>query len=200
MALVTGAGVGNFRVKQQQVSVGYNNIWLLLLAAAFAQDNGGLYTATGEPLLQALWRTCITDCKVYPIRRLDANDIDRGNELFKGILGRDLDERDLGRILTKGFEKLRSSPMWSRNQRNWALFTSDDGLFVVARSHVMSGDIIVIAEGGKVPFVLRPRGRHGSHDDCFEFVSASYVHGYMDRNLYGRDAEENMGRREFFIV
>ena len=48
---------------------------------------------------------------------------------------------------------------------------------------IISRDMIIIIEGGKMSFVLRLISRYGSYGNRFEFISASYIHRYIDGDL-----------------
>jgi len=195
-----GCLLGKIATRPERGHSNHRSPWPWYLVARFAKDNREIYKATGEPVFQAFWRTSITDCTAYPIRRLDEDDIARGKELFENRLDENWNEEAFPRIVDGVFEELGSSAMWSRNRHNWTLFTSENGLFIMARDHVRVGDVIVVIQGGKVPFILRPVGRRGRHDECFEFVSASYVHGFMDGELPARVAEGSLEQRAFSIV
>ncbi|KAN0115292.1 Heterokaryon incompatibility protein (HET) domain containing protein [Hyaloscypha variabilis] len=156
-----------------------------------------IYEATGETIFQALWRTWVTDCKAYPISRLDGEDIAHDSIVFQQLLGQPgLDDG----AWDKAFEKLRSKTMWTRNKKNWSFFTSQSGLFILARQHVMDGDVVAVVEGGKVPFILRPVGRRSNRENCFEFVSPAYVHGYMDGEAAVGGVKGTLHLREILLV
>ncbi|KAG8160841.1 hypothetical protein KVR01_009105 [Diaporthe batatas] len=70
------------------------------------------------------------------------------------------------------------STMWCRNYQFWTFSVTDNGLYTMVRDSI-AGDIIVSAEGAKVPLVLRERESHaGCRTYCL--VGTAYVHGYMD--------------------
>jgi hypothetical protein len=156
-----------------------------------------IYEATGETIFQALWRTWVTDCKAYPISRLDGGDIAHDSIVFQQLLGKPgLDDG----AWDEAFDKLRSKTMWTRNKKHWSFFTSQSGLFILARQHVMDGDVVAVVEGGKVPFILRPVGRRSDREDCFEFVSPAYVHGYMDGEAAVGGVKGTLHLREILLV
>jgi hypothetical protein len=64
----------------------------------------------------------------------------------------------------------------------------------------MHGDVVAVVEGGKVPFILRPVGRRSNHDNCFEFVSPAYVHGYMDGEAAVGGVKGTLHLREILLV
>jgi Heterokaryon incompatibility protein (HET) len=156
-----------------------------------------IYKVTGETIFQALWRTWVTDCKAYPISRLDGGDIAHDSTIFQQLLGKPgLDDG----AWNKAFHKLRSKTMWTRNKKNWSFFTSQSGLFILARQHAMDGDVVAVVEGGKVPFILRPVGHRTARENCFEFVSPAYVHGYMDREAAAEGVKGTLHLREILLV
>jgi hypothetical protein len=139
--------------------------------------NDGIYDATGEPKFQALWRTMVTDCKGYPMERLDPECIRKDDAIFRGEHAGDLS----------------CEMVWRRIKRNWAFYVSEEGLFVMARKHVQEGDFIAVIEGAKVPLILQ-----SVDDNRFEIVSPAYVHGYMDRDPPVRSTR--LSKRDIFIV
>ena len=157
----------------------------------------GIYEVTGETKFQAFWRTRVTDCKAYPISRLDGGDIAHDSAIFQHLHGEPgLDYE----AWNKAFKKLRSKTMWERNKKNWSFFKSQGGLFILAREHVTDGDVVAVVEGGKVPFILRPVDGKSGRENCFQFVSPAYVHGYMDGKAAARGVEGNLDLREFLLV
>jgi hypothetical protein len=58
------------------------------------------------------------------------------------------------------------------------MFISSDRRIGLGPKNMAIGDCLVLLMGGKVPFVLRPRG------DVFELVGECYVHGAMQGELF----------------
>ena len=56
------------------------------------------------------------------------------------------------------------------------LITTEKGYIGVALNKSRQGDLIVIALGSSVPFVLRPK----EHGDTYAFVGEAYIHGIME--------------------
>ena len=124
----------------------------------------GVYEPTGEPKFRALWRTFVTDCKGYPMERLDPESIKNDNDMFKN-----LDAKHASNFICE--------KMWRRIKHNWAFYVSEEGLFVMARKHAKEGDYIAVVEGAKVGLILQSIG-----EDRFEIVSPAYIHGWMDKD------------------
>jgi hypothetical protein len=77
---------------------------------------------TGEPRLQAYWRTLVADCRCYPIRRLSENqaEIEGQGAVFKSVLRGE-----------EHHDRLRDLDCWSmakRMQSQCTFTTSDNGL------------------------------------------------------------------------
>jgi hypothetical protein len=58
------------------------------------------------------------------------------------------------------------------------MFISSDRRIGLGPKNMAIGDCLVLLMGGKVPFVLRPRG------DVFELVGGCYVHGAMQGEIF----------------
>ncbi|KAI3339729.1 heterokaryon incompatibility protein-domain-containing protein [Ustulina deusta] len=71
------------------------------------------------------------------------------------------------------------------------LFISEgDGWIGLVPSDATVGDSVVLLEGGRVPYILRPVGSVGSGSDIqdtYELVGAAYVHGIMDGSEWRDD-------------
>jgi len=152
----------------------------------------GTYKATGEPKFQALWRTMVTDCKGYPIKRLKTKDIEK----FGTILQKAHSEKSWP---SDPLEYRDYEIMWERIEPNWDFYESMNGLFVLARKHVNPGDYIAVIEGAKVPLILQLASREGG-DNHFEIVSPAYVHGYMNREARIQGTEGNLLKRKLLII
>ena len=60
-------------------------------------------------------------------------------------------------------------------------FISEEGWLGLAPSNSAPGDRIVLLEGGKTPFILRPTHVEGQ----FKILGDAYVHGIMDGEAWG---------------
>lgn len=71
--------------------------------------------------------------------------------------------------------------------RNQAFFTTKSGLIGRGHLDVKAGDEVWVFNGGRVPFIVRPRETEDpvEHD----FVGHSYVHGIMDGEAYPEGIE-----------
>lgn len=166
------------------------------------------YGRTGETAIRAYWRTLLTDCGAYPIKRLSEKEILQTDDAFKSILGFLKDK--LGVSTSEEADKKRddteeprkqskkrsdevtdetmlglwesmpenASTMWLRNYQTRTFLVTENGLYTMVRD-AMAGDTIVAVEGAKVPLILR---KQQSHDgvETYSFVGTAYVHGYMD--------------------
>jgi hypothetical protein len=47
------------------------------------------------------------------------------------------------------------------------------------------GDVIALLEGGRVPYILRPKT--GVDEGCYELIGDAYVHGIMDGEGWSPD-------------
>jgi hypothetical protein len=159
----------------------------------FFQTDRGTYKISGESLIQAFWRTLVMDCKAFPISRLSEDDILHDSQIFDLLLDPETPKEN------EPLWKLRSYGMWSRNCHEWTFFTTDDGLFVMARDRVEKGDIVVTLDGAKVPVILRQIAGETS-SDRFEIVCPAYVHGCMDNGALARFGKNDVPRQEFLIV
>lgn len=76
------------------------------------------------------------------------------------------------------------------------LITTDKGYIGVAPNRARQGDLIVIAFGSSVPFVLRPQ----EHGGKYTFVGEAYVHGIMEGQGMEWLETGQCRAREFTIV
>lgn len=167
------------------------------------------YERTGETAIRAYWRTLLTDCGAYPIKRLSEQEILQTDDAFKSILGFLNDK--LG---VSASEEAQRKPMDTEEVEKQLIKRGDDDVFnetllglwesmpktastmwlrnYQTRTFSMTesglytmvrdgmvGDTIVSVEGAKVPLVLR---KQESHDgvETYSLVGTAYVHGYMD--------------------
>lgn len=172
-------------------------------------DGETRYGITGETAIRAYWRTLLTDCGAYPIKRLSKQEILQTDDAFKSILGflndklgvSASEEADDKRVDTeepskqsvkRGDDKVTNETMiglWESMPeaastmwlRNYQtrMFLVTENGLYTMVRDAMVGDTIVSVEGAKVPLVLR---KQESHDgvETYSFVGTAYVHGYMD--------------------
>ncbi|KAI0128025.1 heterokaryon incompatibility protein-domain-containing protein [Xylariales sp. AK1849] len=171
--------------------------WMdLYMGSAILDDNNNRTRyVTGEPAFTAFWRTLLTDCTAYPMKRLTCEEV--GNE--DGVL-RDqlreirteppLEKDDANRNFafqlphirmdrSKQFLGLSSTPLYGDNIGRWTFTMTDNGLYTMIVPPAQEADLIVCLDGGKVPVVLRPSKRDGREGE-YQLVTVAYVHGFMD--------------------
>lgn len=172
-------------------------------------DGETRYGITGETAIRAYWRTLLTDCGAYPIKRLSEQEILQIDDAFKSILGflndklgvsaseeadkkREDTEEPSKRSKKGRYDKVTNGTMlglWESMPETastmW-LRNYQTRTFLVTENglytmvrDVMVGDTIVSVDGAKVPLILR---KQQSHDgvETYSFVGTAYVHGYMD--------------------
>ncbi len=159
----------------------------------------GTYRATGEPKLRALWRTFLTDCSGYPMKRLSDEQIDLFFSIFRGIVSGENTEKSWFNSDLEFYAYLKAEKMWQRIEQNWSFFVGEENLFIMARRHVREGDYIAVVEGAKVPLILQLIDRDGE-EEHFEIVSPAYVHGFMDGEASILGSEGRLLRRTLLIV
>jgi hypothetical protein len=72
-------------------------------------------------------------------------------------------------------------------------FITTDGLaFGIAESWVRTDDLVVVLNGGTVPYILRPRPQQAGSDPTYEFMGECYIQARMD----GRVVEEQRRQRK----
>lgn len=167
------------------------------------------YGRTGETAIRAYWRTLLTDCGAYPIKRLSEQEIQQTDDAFKNIIGFLNDKLGFSASeeANKKCEDTEEPSKQSKKRRNdevthetmvglwesmpktastmWLrnyqtrTFSVTDNGMYTMVRNAMVGDTIVSVEGAKVPLVLR---KQESHDgvETYSFVGTAYVHGYMD--------------------
>jgi hypothetical protein len=73
-----------------------------------------------------------------------------------------------------------------------SLFATDTGLLGVCADTVEVGDVVSVLFGGRMPFVLRPRGEQRADDGTtrYEYVGQAYVHGIMDGEVIEEELDQ----------
>lgn len=181
--------------------------WVELYLRAPSENERGAswnlspYEATGEPLIQAYWRTLLMDCKAYPIERLDENQIAASGPLFTQLLlsqpspGSE-EETEPWNTPSSGLPD--EEARWlGRHGLRWTFITSASGLFCMIKKGAREGDVIAVLDGGKVPVILRPVD---GDDSRFHVVTTAYVHGYMDGEAMVGVENGKLQRRDLFLV
>lgn len=191
-------------------------------------DGETRYGITGETAIRAYWRTLLTDCGAYPIKRLSEQEILQTDDAFKSILGflndklgvSALEEADDKRVDTeepskqsvkRGDDKVTNETMiglWESMPeaastmwlRNYQtrMFFVTENGLYTMVRDAMVGDTIVSVEGAKVPLVLR---KQESHDgvETYSFVGTAYVHGYMDGEALNLVETGELHEEEIFL-
>lgn len=122
----------------------------------------------------AFWRTLSCDSGVKGVQRPLPPDF---SDRYKALLGR---------LPPPNSQEILQEPMkndWVREFGvpacakcvNKSFFLTQQGRMGMAMKGVKEGDIVIIARGGSVPFVIRLRPDWG-----MTFVSEAYLHGVMD--------------------
>lgn len=167
------------------------------------------YGRTGESAIQAYWRTLLTDCAAYPIKRLLDQEILQFDDAFKNILGflndklgvsaseeahkkpmdtEEVEKQSIKRGDDEAFNETllglwESMPETASTMwlRNYQTrtFSVTDNGLYTMVRNGMVGDTIVSVEGAKVPLVLRKQEIHDGVER-YSLVGTAYVHGYMD--------------------
>lgn len=156
-------------------------------------DSRRRYEQTGESAFQAYWRTLLRDCKAEPLARITAEDISSINGYFwevsrfyERIYNGKEDAYDVDAILKEKWQKLpsRIQTQLDLNLTTWRFAMTDSKLYAMVKN-VKEGDIVAVADGAKVPLVLR---RIDHPDDVeslqgrevYSLVGTAYVHGFMN--------------------
>ncbi|GAW17449.1 hypothetical protein ANO14919_069060 [Xylariales sp. No.14919] len=73
------------------------------------------------------------------------------------------------------------------------LFISEgDGWIGLAPSDAIVGDRVVLLEGGRVPYIMRPVGSDSDAQASYRLIGAAYVHGVMDGSEWRADEIEEL--------
>jgi hypothetical protein len=174
--------------------------WMLQYFGTRLLDDSTSTYATGEPSLQAYWRTLLASCKFQPdgqskqtIKRLSEDDILNYGKTFTSLLRGDPD-------VSLYDQEYR--PMAYRMFNRWVFAMTQDGLYLMIQSHVNEGDLVVVLKGAKVPVVLRPTHENADASDAmkYELISTAYVHGFMDGEAARWVDEGRLKEQEFCLV
>lgn len=143
-----------------------------------------------ENVFQALWRTLLTDCFRYPMRRLKEEDITSYGSIFTSWIRGDTAELEIPGLDLQ-------MELWPRK-----FATTKDGLFCLTTLEAKDGDFIVVLGGAKVPVVLRRIIRDSEEStDQHEYilVGPAYVHGFMDGEAMTLADEGKLEKEEFVL-
>lgn len=123
---------------------------------------------TGEPSLQAYWRTLLASCTFSPIKRLTPSEILDFGKSFTAVLRGDVAAAELS--------SENYYPMLDRMDKDWSFALATNGLYLMIQSHVKEGDLIVVLHGAKIPVILRlVEGETVEYN----LISTAYVHGFI---------------------
>ncbi|KAJ4252017.1 hypothetical protein NW762_011318 [Fusarium torreyae] len=78
-------------------------------------------------------------------------------------------------------------------------FVSTSGLFGLCPWRSKEGDVVVLLDGGNVPYLLRPVKVEGESEQKYELVGECYVQGIMHGEVLER-LEENADKRQVFDI
>lgn len=136
------------------------------LADETAERHGNAYPRGGGTYDDAWWRTAVADMSFYG---------DGQNYLRAGPE----DEASCRAYLrSEVASDLRGSSVQLTDK---SFFSTETGMLGLCAETVEVGDIVSVLFGGRMPFVLRPRGeRVDDGTTKYEFVGQAYVHGIMD--------------------
>lgn len=89
------------------------------------------------------------------------------------------------------------------------LFETSSGYVGLGPQLLRTGDLACVLYGGKVPFILRPAGKHysffgGTYQDplggkYYSFIGESYIHGYMEGEAITMLQDGKLKEQEFEI-
>jgi hypothetical protein len=156
--------------------------------------------ATGEPLVEAYWRTLIADCKAYPIERLNENDIEAYNAALQATSQNGV---DLGAF--PSFEELDGGIMWSRMKPDWQFALMNTGFFAMIPKYGKELDEVMVVRGAKTPLVVRMaeatvKDSNRQTLPAYTLVGSAYVHGFMDGEARSWADEKDISSQEFVLV
>ncbi|KAK5064539.1 hypothetical protein LTR84_000372 [Exophiala bonariae] len=168
----------NLQNWQRAVTDYYGTIYLRDIKNSRSDPGQGLlaktvYEPTGESLGEAYWRTLLVNKR--PGTKMDADRRIKPQELVEDIFHGEVLKRMGGGALTAPTRSY--VPGWlgalHRTVLRNRFFTTGRGLFGLAPANLREGDVVVVLDGGNVPFLLRKR------DDHYQLVEEAYVHGFM---------------------
>jgi hypothetical protein len=198
--------------------------WLLLdlddnwLEGTKQIDWKGTYLPTGEPTIEAFWRTLLVDHDQYAQDSLNrriplTTDVSGLFDFWahrKGISRsfwpRSVHESEKASEPANIPEESHHLTHRSRERMRWReklqnsilhkrFFVTERGFIGVAPSNVKVGDMVCVFFGGHVPFGLR--AVEGS--ECFELVEEIYLHGFMDGKAVDMAHKGELEERYFRI-
>lgn len=168
-------------------------------ASSCGDDQQSNYT-TGEPRIQAYWRTLIADCKAYPIKRLNEHDITKYNSTFHETL-----EKVFDFSAFPSFEELHGGTMWPRMKLDWQFAVTNTGFFAMIPDSAQRQDEVVVLRGEKTPLILRAvegavTGSDGESLPAYILVVSAYVHGFMDGEARSWAEDGKLSGQQFVLV
>lgn len=136
------------------------------------------YPATGEPALQAVWRTLVTDRNWLDGENAE-NELAQSYEAYRKVCPSpwggdpkiDLDSEAWKR-------QWPTQCMLERANQGYRFSLTACGLVGLFPNETRWNDLIVLIAGANTPFVIRPR-----EDGSFTLVGEAYVHGVMRGEL-----------------
>jgi hypothetical protein len=161
--------------------------WLLLYlekGIIDKPDRNHVYEATGEPVFTAFWRTLVTDCEAFPMKRLTPEQVAEYDKTLREKWPEVLRQREQG-VKSDGswqdvtFYQPKLNRLWVELYHNWNFSITHNGLYVMITEPTREGDVIACLDGGKVPVVLRP-AEHDGPGERWQLITVAYVHGFMD--------------------
>ncbi|KAM0806614.1 hypothetical protein AB5N19_06951 [Seiridium cardinale] len=146
---------------------------------------------TGESAFTAFWRTLLTDCTGYPIKRLTAQEITDTDPVVRKVFLETLsafpERHDSGEshsTLDVDYEWFPDSAMgrmWDRTlEEGWTFAMTGNGLYTLITPAAREDDVVACLDGGKVPLVLRPV-QNDNMQGHYTVIGVAYVHGLMDQ-------------------
>lgn len=161
--------------------------WLLLYlekGVIDKPDRNHVYDATGEPIFTAFWRTLVTDCEAFPMKRLTPKQVAKCDKTLREKWPEIIRLREQG-VKSGGywqdvtFYEPKVNRMWAELYHEWNFSITDNGLYAMITEPTREGDVIACLDGGKVPVVLRP-AEHDGPGERWQLITVAYVHGFMD--------------------
>ncbi|KAH6716700.1 heterokaryon incompatibility protein [Leptodontidium sp. MPI-SDFR-AT-0119] len=173
-------------IKNQYGYLGVEEMWAALLGWWTKEYVSDEQTKLGEDSFQAFWRTIAADRKrpsLQKMQRLSDEDIAEDNTLIRAIRDGIEEPEKLGDM--NCFSMIREM------LESWQFCLTDSKHFSMIPAGSVSGDIIVVLDGAKVPLVLRPVPSDDSPNTTgFSVVGGAYVHGLMDGEVITGGFEE----------